>query len=71
MGTIQERKEEEMSKKYILVSPSGLYFKEMTGIGPCSTDDIKEAAKFKSKAEAAESPAMRHLLACYDVEELQ
>lgn len=47
-----------------------LYFHMMTGIGPKTTADIDEAAKFESKEEAYQSPAMRFSLTIFEAKEL-
>lgn len=48
-----------------------IYFRMMTRIGPCNTDNADEAEKFDSKEAALRSPANRHMLSCYEAEELQ
>ena len=45
-----------------------IYFKMMTRIGPCNTDNIDEACKFNTEAEAKQSPAFCHSLSFYTVE---
>lgn len=52
--------------------PTGrpLWFQTMTGIGPRTTPDPDEAFIYSSREEAAQSPAMRHLLSSYEVEEV-
>lgn len=45
-----------------------IYFKMMTRIGPCNTDDVREAHKFDSAEAARQSPAFYHSLSFYEVE---
>lgn len=47
-----------------------IYFQTMTRIGPCNTDDLKAAEKFTSREDALRSPANRHMLSCYEPEEV-
>lgn len=47
-----------------------IYFRMMTGIGPCNTDDIEKAEKFNSVAGATASPAYRHMFSFYEPEEV-
>lgn len=53
--------------KYILKSITGKYFKEMTGLGPRNTDSDSDAQEFDSRENAARHPAMKNLLASYEV----
>jgi hypothetical protein len=46
-----------------------LWFKQMTGIGPMTTPDPDEAARFPTEEAAARSPACLHMLSCYEIEE--
>ena len=47
-----------------------IYFRKMTQIGPCATDDIEQAEKFNSMREAMQSPAFRHSLSFYEPKEV-
>lgn len=46
-----------------------LWFKQMTGIGPMTTPDLTEAARFESEESARACPAMHHALSFYEIEE--
>lgn len=46
-----------------------IYFKAITSIGPCSTDEIEQAARFSSKQEAMMCPAYVHPFSCYEPEQ--
>lgn len=47
-----------------------VWFKQMTGIGPMTTADPAERATFATREDAAASPATRHLLSSYEIEEV-
>lgn len=47
-----------------------LYFKQWTGIGPQSTPDLDEAARFSSEQSARQSPAYTFVLTLYEPVEL-
>ncbi len=47
-----------------------IYFRQMTDIGPCATDDLALAKKFDSMREAMQSPAFRHALSFYEPKEV-
>lgn len=48
-----------------------VYFKCTTDIGPCSTPNLSEAAKFESRQEAVMSPAYVHPFSCYEPRPLE
>jgi len=48
-----------------------VYFEKMTGIGPRCTTDLKLAEKFDEKIDAALSPAMRHMMSCFEPQEVE
>jgi hypothetical protein len=43
-----------------------IYFKQWTGIGPATTDDLNEAHCFESEEEAILSAAYRHSLSFFE-----
>lgn len=43
-----------------------LWFKQMTGIGPMTTPNLKEAMRFPDEQSALSHPANRHMLAIFD-----
>jgi len=45
-----------------------IYYKMMTRIGPCNTDNPSEAARFDSEEQARQSPAYSHWLSSYTAE---
>jgi hypothetical protein len=47
-----------------------IYFKQWTGIGPATTNDLNEAHRFDSKEEAVMSAAYRHSLSFFEPVEL-
>jgi len=59
-----------MSKWILRDELSGSYFKQWTGIGPMSTQDISEAHQFDSREEALRSPAFAFGYAFFEPMEL-
>lgn len=47
-----------------------VFLKCMTGIGPCYTESIDEAEKFKTEQDAMQSPAYYHSLCFFEPVEL-
>lgn len=48
-----------------------VWFREMTAIGPRTTANIDERAVFDTRVQAAMHPANRHMLAIFEVEEIE
>ncbi len=48
-----------------------VYFLAWTGIGPAATENLAEAARFASQADAARNPACSHFLSFYEPLELE
>lgn len=47
-----------------------LWFQQMTGIGPMTTADESDRAVFPTREAALASPALRHMLSSFNVEEV-
>lgn len=45
-----------------------IYFRFMTEIGPCCTDDVREASRFRTAVAAMRSPAYLHPLSFFEPE---
>lgn len=48
-----------------------IYFRFMTDIGPCCTDDVREASRFRTAAAARQSPAWLHPLCFFEPEPME
>jgi hypothetical protein len=47
-----------------------LWFCQMTGIGPMTTDDPTERAEFETREEALRCPCWQHSLTFWEIEEV-
>ena len=52
--------------KYWVLKDRKIYFRAWTGIGPCGTEKLKEAARFKTRHESMQSPAFSFGLTGYE-----
>jgi hypothetical protein len=53
-------------KHWVLQNYDGLYYREWTGIGPRSTDDIELAAKYRTRRDAMRTDAYCFPLQTYE-----
>jgi 3-deoxy-D-arabino-heptulosonate 7-phosphate (DAHP) synthase len=47
-----------------------LWFRMMTAIGPCTTDDPGERAEYQTREHALAAPCWSHMLTCWEIEEV-
>lgn len=52
--------------KYWVLKDRKTYFRMWTGIGPCGTRKLKEAARFRTRQDAKWSPAFTFAWTSYD-----